>query len=235
MARPARSEARATLIISGRILTLGGALRTGEVEALGLADGIILAAGALADIEPLADRTRNDGDSRRAPVPCRASPMHTCTWAWPHWLPRPSAWVSYPIVTRCGRPSPPHMRRASPRAMPTAGCWGMAGRSTSSVPWPTTLDLSCWRPGAPSRSGVTTTTLGGGAWPRSTGRASHAGRPSMPGLIRLDESGRPSGVLHESRGDAARPRIPATTRAARIAALEHYFGDPRRARRHGRP
>ena len=210
------------LVILGPIATLAGASGMGWADAMAIDDGVVTHVGNHTDIETLA----GSGTTRwRLPAGACVVPgitdahlhlgmasMAATGLRLGHLPDRDSVWAAIAAA---------HATRVS---VGDADGWLLGdGWSIDQLgAWPTAGDLERLAPGRPialwshdhhARWGSTA------AFARAGIVASRAGGP---GLIRLDDAGAPSGVLHEVAATLLDGAIPKPTHADRIAALVQY-------------
>ncbi len=209
-------------LIVGRIATLAGPSGLGYVESIAIRDGVVLHAGDLTVVEELAGaRTER---WRLAPGTCA---MPGITDAHLHLgvaamaaagvrlgglLDRDAVWAAIADA---------HAQRIS--AGDVDGWLLGDGWSIDQMGgWPTAADLERIAPARPVAlwshdhharwASQTALTLAG----------IHGPDRGTTGLVRLDEQGTPTGVLHESAATLVDRVIPDATPAARVSALESY-------------
>ena len=217
--RASIGDGRATLILAGRIATLGGARGPGWAEAIGVRDGRVVAAGSLASVEAASGpRTRT-----LALQPDEVA-LPGLTDAHLHLV---EAALARTRVALEDAASPDDMIRAiaaGAEAAPDREAWiqGAGWDPDRLGRWPTADDVERAAPGrrvalwahdhhalvashrALAEAGIT------------LGTANPDG-----GVIRQDAAGVPTGVLHESAARLVAGRIPPVDIDTLVAAIRH--------------
>ena len=208
---------RAELLVTGHIATLGGPAGPGWVEALALARGRVVAAWRVSDVESLAGpRTRHIAlapDSVAVPG-LTDSHLHLVEAALARRRVDLEGAASIGVLVE--------RVRSAALAEPAVGTWieGAGWDPDTLGAWPTTEDLERAAPGrlvalwAHDHHALLAST-------RALTEAGIDDARSDPqgGVIRRDDAGRATGVLHETAATLVARRIPGPTAAAMASAL----------------
>ena len=209
-------------VVLGRIATLAGASGLAEVEAIAIADGVVVQVGKRADIEALAGPATERW--RLPPGTCVVPGM---TDAHLHLGMAAAAATGVRLGGLPDRAAVWAAIAEAHAARVAAGDregWLLGdGWSLDQLgDWPTGADLERL---APSRPVALWSHDHHARWasPAALVRAGIGALHDGPvGLVRRDGSGAPTGVLHEAAATLLDPSIPAATVAERAAALQRY-------------
>jgi hypothetical protein len=210
---------RADLLVVGRIATLAGDEGLGYVEAVAIGDGRVVAAGSLADVEALAGPStrRIDLAPDEAAIPgLTDSHLHFAEAALGD---RKVDLTDAP--TLAGGLD----RIAEAHASLPAGGWieGHGWESDRWGGWPTAADLARVAPGRPAAIWAHDHHS---LWTSEAGLAAagiDAATADPPGgVIRRDDTGRPTGVLHEAASRLVTSRVPPVTVEELEEAIPHF-------------
>ncbi|HEV8489226.1 MAG TPA: amidohydrolase [Candidatus Limnocylindrales bacterium] len=199
---------RADLLVVGRIATLAGEDGPGYVEAVAIGAGHVIAAGSLADVDALAGPStrRIDLAPDEVAIPgLTDSHLHLAETA----LGESKVDLSAAATLADGLDL---IAAAEGSLPPDAWLEGHGWESDRWGGWPTAADLERVAPGRPAaiwahdHHALWTSEAGQAAAGIDTATADPPG-----GIIRRDESGRPTGVLHEAASRLVTSRIPAIT------------------------
>ncbi|MBX3029247.1 MAG: amidohydrolase [Chloroflexi bacterium] len=208
----------ADLVIEGAIATLDGPTGLGWVDAIAIGGGRVLATGRAADVVPLVD-----AGTRTWRLPPHLAVVPGITDAHLHLGMAARAATNLDLGGVEGREAVLDTIRATHRSLPGDAWLEGHGWSLDTFGgWPTAADLATVAPG---RLVALWSHDHHARWVSTPVLELLSARDLLPAdqaLIRRDERGAPTGLLHEAAAALVEPLLPAWDSARRIAALTGY-------------